>query len=123
MHWILPLGATTAIGGLVLLGCGRGSLDSPDDDVSVTACYAPRFYNSPGGTPKAEGNIKNVTKKASSYTFDVRFFDPSGNEIGRGTNHMQKVPPGLTTWVVGGSGVSLGSLTCKLTNITRTPAP
>lgn len=120
MHGILRLGATVAIGGLVLLGCGNSSSDNPDDDVSITACNA----DPSGGKPRADGAIKNATKKASAYTFRVRFLDPSGNEVSQAANAVGKVEPaGTASWHVEGGNSAKGPVTCQLANVTRTAVP
>lgn len=120
MHTILRSTAAAALGGFILLGCGGGSSDNPDDDLVVAACNAAQN----GGKPKADGTIKNATKKASAYTFRVRFLDPAGNEVSQAATAVGKVESGGTaTWHIDGGSSANGPVTCKVANVTRTAVP
>lgn len=118
MQGIVRPSATAFFVGLVLLGCGNGVSDSPYDDFKITVCDT---------RIRAGGTIDNATKKASAYTFRVRFLDISGDEVSQVKNGVGRVEPGSTVnWYAGagdGDNTTMGPVTCNLDSVIRTALP
>ncbi len=116
MRALHVLAVSAALGPLAVAGCSSSS-KSVSPDVTVSACRA----DPSGGRPTAEGNIVNHTSKASAYAFRVTFSDQSGNESSQGAVAVAKVEAGATAkWSTDGATSAKGTLTCKVTNLSRT---
>ncbi|MEO5680173.1 MAG: FxLYD domain-containing protein [Acidimicrobiales bacterium] len=117
MRRIVSITAAAAIG---LVGCSGSSSNPAADDVKVASCTA----DATGSKPKAQGTITNATKKASTYSFRIRFFDGSGNEVTQAAAAVGKVEAGaMATWNAEGPASVKGPVTCKVANVSRTVTP
>lgn len=111
------LAVPAVLSALILPACGNGSTKAPEGDIKVSACTP----DPAGGKPRAEGTIVNNTTKPSGYTFRVRFLDPAGNEVSQASNAVARVEAGATaTWRIEGGASAKGTLTCEISNATRT---
>lgn len=118
MHRFGVLGAAILFA-VALVGCSKSNAAAAKD-VTVTACTA-----SPnGGHPTASGRIVNHSSKASLYTIHVKFSDASGNGAGDGVAAVARVEAGATAnWHANGALNVKGSVTCKLSSVTRNLSP
>jgi hypothetical protein len=115
----LLAGAVAIVVQVVIGGCtAAGSLAAKD--VTVAACTP----DPAGGHPVATGQIRNTSRKASSYIIHVKFVDAARNGVGDGVATVGKVDAGGTaTWRAVGTQSAHGPLTCPLASVTRTVAP
>jgi len=110
-------GVAASVVALGLLAACSSSSSPAAKDVALTSCTP----SASGGHPTASGQITNHSSKDSAYVIHVKFSDASGNGAGDGVAAVAKVAPGGTaSWHADDVTSVKGSVSCKISSVTRT---